>query len=89
MDPKIIRNKETLNGKSKNNISFENLFLQIIRTLLDIEKVYDIVNRRMPCKVLERIGMSEKIVRIISNMYENTRVKFSMGDLDTGWVSSK
>ena len=57
--------------------------------LIDIEKVYHRVNRRMLCKVLERIGMSEKVVKIISSMYVNTRAKLSMGDLETGWVNSK
>ena len=33
--------------------------------------------------------MSEKVVKIISSMYVNTRAKLSMGDLETGWVNSK
>ena len=36
---------------------------------LNTEKAYDRVDRRMSCKVLEKIGMREKIVRIISSMY--------------------
>ena len=56
---------------------------------LDIEKAYDKVRRDMLCKVLEIIGMSEKVVRIIRSMYENTRAKYSMGDIKTDWVYSK
>ena len=56
---------------------------------LDIEKAYDRVDRKMLCEVLKKIGMSGKIVNIIRSMYENTRAKFSMGDLETGWVHSK
>ena len=57
--------------------------------LVDIEKVYDRVNRRMLCKFLERIGMSEKVAKTISSMYVNTKAKISMGNLETGWVNSK
>ena len=57
--------------------------------LIDIEKAYDRMIRRMLCKVLKRIGMSEKIVKIISSMYVSTGAKISMGNLETGWMNSK
>ena len=57
--------------------------------LIDIEKAYDRLNRRMLCKVLERIGMSERVIRIISSMYGNSSAKFSMVELETGWMNSK
>ena len=55
---------------------------------LDIEKAYDRVDRRVLCKVLRKCGMSEKVVRIIESMYENTKAKYSLGDIETDWVSS-
>ena len=48
--------------------------------LIDIDKAYNRMNRRMLCKILERIGMNEKAVKMISNMYVNTRAKLSMRD---------
>lgn len=56
---------------------------------LDIEKAYDRVNRYKMCKILETVGVSEKIVNIIKSMYENTRARYSMGDIETDWVESK
>lgn len=35
---------------------------------LDTEKAYDRIDRKMLCKLLEKIGVSEKLVRFISSM---------------------
>ena len=56
---------------------------------LDIEKAYDRVNRTMMCKVLEKLGMCEKIVNIIRSMYVDTRAKYRMGEIETDWVLSE
>ena len=56
---------------------------------LDIEKAYDTVNRDLLCKVLERIGMSRKIVNIIGSMYTETKVKYRIGEIETDWVRSR
>ena len=56
---------------------------------LDIEKAYDRVSREVLYRVLEKIGLSEKIVRIIKSMYVNTRAKYNLGTIETGWVRSK
>ena len=101
----IERNKvmgEEQNGFRKDRRGEDNMFVvnEVIGrarkdgrkkylAFLDIEKAYDRVDRRMLCKVLDEVGVSGKIVRIIRSMYENTRAVFSMGDLETGWVSSK
>ena len=101
----IERNKvmgEEQNGFRKDRRGEDNMFVvnEVIGrarkdgrkkylAFLDIEKAYDRVDRRMLCKVLDEVGVSGKIVRIIRSMYENTRALFSMGDLETGWVSSK
>ena len=56
---------------------------------LDIEKAYDRVNREILCKVLNKCGVSGKVVRIISSMYTDTRAKYMIGDIETDWVYSK
>ena len=55
---------------------------------LDIEKAYDRVNRNVLFKVLRKCGMSDKIVKIIESMYENTKAKYNLGDIETEWVCS-
>ena len=56
---------------------------------LDIEKAYDRVNREILCMVLNKCGVSEKIVRIIESMYVNTRAKYALGNVETEWVYSR
>ena len=56
---------------------------------LDIEKAYDRVNRRQLCAVLEKVGLSEKIVNIVRSMYEDTKAKYRLGNLETDWVKSE
>ena len=56
---------------------------------LDIEKAYDRVSREMLCKVLEKVGLSEKIVNIVRSMYQNTRAKYRLGNIETEWVRSE
>ena len=56
---------------------------------LDIEKAYDRVNRSLMCAVLEKVGISEKIVNIVRSMYKDTRAKFTLGNLETDWVKSE
>ena len=36
---------------------------------LDIEKAYDKLNREMLCQVLEKVGLSKKIINIVRTMY--------------------
>ena len=61
---------------------------KVYMAFLDIEKAYDKVNRSILWKVLERCGMTEKIVNIIKSMYVNTRGKYALGELETDWVKS-
>ena len=55
---------------------------------IDIEKAYDRVDRKLMCQMLEKIGMTDKYVRIIKSMYVNTRAKYRLGDVETDWVRS-
>ena len=56
---------------------------------LDIEKAYDRVNRYKMCKMLERVGVSLKFTSIIRSLYEHTRAKFSLGDIETDQVEQQ
>ena len=56
---------------------------------LDLEKAYDKIDRGILCKVLIGVGFSDKIVNIIKDMYTNTKTKFNLGVLETGWVQQK
>ena len=46
------------------------------------------MNRQVLCKVLKKCGMRRKVVRIIESMHENTRAKYTLGDIETEWVRS-
>ena len=46
---------------------------RVYMAFLDIEKAYDRVDRSILWKVLERCGMSKKVINIIRSMYVNTR----------------
>lgn len=61
---------------------------RVYPAFLDIEKVYDRVNRGLLCTLLTRIVIRDRIVGIISSMYEDTRAMYSLCDLETDWVSS-
>ena len=39
-------------------------------------------------KVLERCGISEKVLNIIMSMYVNTKGKYALGEIETDWVKS-
>ena len=51
--------------------------------------MYDRVNREILGKVLEKIGLSMKIVNIVRSMYVDTRAKYRLGDIETDWVKSE
>ena len=56
---------------------------------LDIEKAYDRVNREMLCRVLEKVGLCEKIVNIVRSMYVDTKARYKQGNIKTDWVKSE
>ncbi len=55
---------------------------------IDIEKAYDTVNREKLIRLLEHIGVDAKLVKVIRSFYEDNEVKFSLGDVDTGWMEN-
>ena len=46
---------------------------------LDTEKAYDTVNRNLLYSLLNRTGLSDGIVSITHNMYEDTRTIYRLG----------
>lgn len=57
--------------------------------LQDKEKAYDRVNRDILCRVLGKIGLSDKILIIVRSIYVGSRARYWLGNLETGWVKSK
>lgn len=53
---------------------------------LDLEKAYDRVNREKLMEVLEKVGLHEKWLRVLREVYRENKVRFVLGDLETGWV---
>ena len=51
---------------------------------LDIEKVYDTVDREVPCAILRHIGIAVEVVNIIMSMYEDRKAIYGLGELETG-----
>lgn len=49
---------------------------------LEMETTYDRVNRKILCRVLEKVGLSDNIVIIISSIYVGTREKCRLENLD-------
>lgn len=45
--------------------------------------MYDGVNKEILCKVLERIGLSIRIIKIIKSMYKNVRAKYRLEEIET------
>ena len=50
---------------------------------LNIEKAYDRLNREMFCGVLEKVGLSEKIVNIAKSMYVDIKARYRLGNIET------
>ena len=61
---------------------------QLYLVFIDIEKAYDTVNRSKMVKLLEHIGVDARIVRSIRSLYESNEVKFTLGNVTTGWMEN-
>ena len=62
---------------------------RVYMAFLDIEKAYDRVNREQLCRVLESVGVSEQMVRIVRSMYASMRAKYRLGVIETDWVYTR
>lgn len=93
---------ENQNGFRKDRRGSDNLFIlgeiiekslkdreKVYLAFLDIEKAYDRVNRGILWELLEHLGFGSKAVNILKSLYQNTRAKFSLGNIETDWVESK
>ena len=59
---------------------------QLFLAFLDVEKAYDKMNRDHLMFVLRKLGIPEKLRRIINGMYTRTKAKYIFGDIETDWV---
>ena len=50
---------------------------------VDIEKACDRLNIQVLGKVLKKCGINEQVVRIIENMHENTKARYTLSDIET------
>ena len=55
-------------------------------TFLDIEKAYDRVNRSTLMQLLKHLGIPNKFINIIKDLYTGTESKYILGDVETGWI---
>lgn len=61
---------------------------ELYLVFIDIEKAYDTVNRQILIKLLRHIGVDEKIVEVIENLYNDNKVQFTLGDITTDWLQN-
>ena len=61
---------------------------ELYLVFLDLEKAYDRVDRKKLLTLLTRRGVDRKIVQVIKKMYEENEVKFTIGDISTGWLGN-
>ena len=59
---------------------------ELFLAFLDVEKAYDKMNREQLMFVLRKLGIPEKIRKIIKGMYTRTKAKYIFGDIETDWV---
>ena len=55
---------------------------------IDMQKVYDRVNRKKLFEVMRGYGVHEKLVDVIERIYDGGMVKFELEDIMTGWCKS-
>jgi len=56
---------------------------------IDLRKAYDSVNRELLWQAMKTYGISGKIVRIVSSLYENTRAKVRVNGVLSECLSLK
>ena len=61
---------------------------EIFVAFLDIEKVYDLVDRKKLFEVMRCYGVHENLVRLIERIYDGSMVKFELETVPTGWCKS-
>ena len=61
---------------------------EIFVTFLDMEKAYDIVNKKKLFEVMRCYVVHEKLVILIQRIYDGSMVKFELEKVTTGWCKS-
>ena len=51
-----------------------------------MEKAYDKVDRSKLLTLLTHTGVDRKVVQVIRKVYEDNEVRFTLGDVSTGWL---
>ena len=59
---------------------------RLLVACLDLEKAYDRVNRAKLFDVMQRLGVCEKVLRVLRETYTDNRVRFVLGNLETDWI---
>ena len=93
---------EEQNGFRKDRRGTKNLYIlkeiiekagkenkQLYCMFLDIEKAYDIVNRKIMWELIERLGFDEHIRKILHSMYRNTIAKYHWNEVVIDEVKSE
>ena len=57
---------------------------KIYYAFLDIEKAYDTVDRYILWKILEKLGLTEHIRKIINSMYRHTVATYNWNGIEIG-----
>ena len=86
-----------MDRKTKDNVFVVNEIIERKRNdvgklylgFLNIKKAYDRINREMLCRVLEKVGLSEKTVNIVRSMYVDTKARYGLRNIETDWVKSE
>ena len=53
---------------------------------LDIEKAYDSLNRRTLWTILKKMGLPDKYINLLREMYRDTKGRYVFGEIQTDWV---
>ena len=61
---------------------------ELYLVFLDLEKAYDRIDRKKLLTLLTHRGVDRKIVQVIKKLYEENEVKFTIGDMSTGWLKN-
>ena len=77
----VLVMKEIIEQKKK-------LGKELYLVFLDIEKAYDRVDRRKLLRLLAHRGVDRQVVQAIDKMYESNEVKFTLGEVSTGWLEN-
>src|SRR6185295_15905866 len=62
---------------------------ELYMCFIDLRKAYDSVNRDLLWRVMREYGVSEKIVRIVNSLYENTRAQVRVNGSLSEFLSLK